>query len=103
MISVGFYIRNDKPYGFVIEGHSGSANAGQDIVCAAVSSAAYMAANTVTDILHCDVDAVIDDGYMKVMLKGDDHAAEDIFDGLRLHVSALSEEYPDFIRIITEV
>ena len=37
-------------YGFIIKGHSGYGEQGGDIVCAAVSSAAYMVINTITDI-----------------------------------------------------
>ena len=36
--------------GFVMEGHAGYADPGEDIVCAAVSSVAYMTANTITEI-----------------------------------------------------
>lgn len=38
--------------GFSVLGHSGLAQEGEDILCAAVSSAAYMTANTVLEILH---------------------------------------------------
>ena len=37
--------------GFVMEGHAGYADPGEDIVCAAVSSVAYMTANTITEII----------------------------------------------------
>ena len=103
MISAVFSIRNGKPCGFTIEGHSGSAERGRDIVCAAVSSAAYMAVNTVTEILGCEVQAEVRDGYMKISLRGDADAAKDIFSGLMLHLTELSKDYPDFIRITTEV
>ena len=36
--------------GFFMEGHAECGEAGQDIVCAAVSSAAYLVANTLTEI-----------------------------------------------------
>lgn len=103
MISCVFVSSSKKPAGFEISGHSGSAESGRDIVCAAVSSAAYMAANTVTEILGCEIDALIDDGYMKITLKGRNDAAEDIFAGLKLHLESLAEDYPDFIKISTEV
>ncbi len=88
---------------FTIEGHSGSAESGQDIVCAAVSSAAYMAVNTITEILGEDVEADVYDGYMKIRLCGSNDAAKDILRGLELHISELAKDYPDFIKIITEV
>ena len=100
MIRAKFNIRKDS---FTIEGHSGSAESGQDIVCAAVSSAAYMAVNTITEILGEDVEADVSDGYMKIKLCSGNQAATDILRGLELHVSELSKDYPDFIKIITEV
>lgn len=103
MIRASFYIRDEQPYGFIINGHSGYAECGQDIICAAVSSAAYMAVNTVTEILGIDVEADVEDGYMKIMLGSSSKAASDIFKGLQLHLTELADENPDFIRITTEV
>ncbi len=103
MIRATFYIRNNQPQGFVIDGHSGYAECGQDIVCAAVSSAAYMAVNTITEILGEDVNADVNDGYMKIMLCSTSKAATDIIRGLQLHLSELSKDNPDFIEITTEV
>ena len=100
MIRAKFNIRKGS---FTIEGHSGSAEAGQDIICAAVSSAAYMAVNTITEIIGENVEADVSDGYMKIVLSGNNEAASDILRGLELHISELADEYPDFIRITTEV
>ncbi|MBR5498489.1 MAG: ribosomal-processing cysteine protease Prp [Clostridia bacterium] len=100
MISAVFNIPEGK---FTIQGHSGSAESGQDIICAAVSSAAYMAVNTITEILGQKVSADVRDGYMKISLSGNNEAASDILRGLELHISELADEYPDFIRITTEV
>ena len=100
MISAVFNIPEGK---FTIQGHSGSAESGQDIICAAVSSAAYMAVNTITEILGQKVSADVRDGYMKIRLCGNNVAAKDILRGLELHISELSKDYPDFIKIITEV
>ncbi|MCD7827658.1 MAG: ribosomal-processing cysteine protease Prp [Clostridiales bacterium] len=103
MIDAVFYIRNQKTNGFKISGHSDFSEEGPDIVCAAVSSACYMAVNTVTEILGCGIEEDVDDGYMKITLKDANKNAQDIFDGLKLHLSELSKDYPDFIKISTEV
>ena len=103
MIKAVFSVRDGKPVGFTVKGHSGSAESGRDIICAAVSSACYMAVNTITEILGENVEADVSDGYMKISLSGANDAASDILKGLRLHITELSKDYPDFIRITTEV
>lgn len=102
MIEASFSIRKNSA-SFTIKGHSGSDVSGRDIVCAAVSSAAYMAANTVTEILGVkDAEAEVDDGYMHFIVSGS-NAAGDIIRGLQLHLTQLAEEYPDFVIVTTEV
>lgn len=91
--------------GFEIFGHSGTAEAGNDVVCAAVSSAAYMAANTVTDVLMADAEATVRDGEMSLRIGQKDAAlCRSLLKGLKLHLIALEEQYPDHINVsYTEV
>ncbi len=101
MIKAEFSIRGADA-SFTVSGHSGSAESGRDIVCAAVSSAAFMAANTITEILGVDATAEADDGYMNVSFVNSE-AAADIVRGLRLHLEQLSRQYPQFVKVTTEV
>ena len=92
-----------KPVGFRITGHSGYSDEGSDIVCAAVSSAAYMTANTVTDVLGLSPELRVDDGDMLLRLKTmtDADRAGDILNGFCLHIKELREQYPEFIDLTT--
>ncbi len=101
MIKAEFSIRGADA-SFTVSGHSGSAESGRDIVCAAVSSAAFMAANTITEILGVDASAEADDGYMNVSFVNSE-AAADIVRGLRFHLEQLSRQYPQFVKVTTEV
>lgn len=101
MIKAKFRIRKAEA-SFTVVGHAGSADEGRDIICAAVSSAAYMAVNTVTDILGVTVQAEDRDGYMKVSFVNSE-AAADIVRGLKLHLEQLAEQYPQFVKVTTEV
>ena len=106
MIRITFFGSAGVLTGFRVSGHSGYAESGRDIVCAAVSSAAYMTANTVTEILGIDPELTADDGDMllKVRKKTDADRAADILNGFRLHITELQEQYPDFIHVTnTEV
>ncbi|MCH5197334.1 MAG: ribosomal-processing cysteine protease Prp [Oscillospiraceae bacterium] len=102
MIEAKFSFPLSSSARFIIKGHSGSAELGRDIICAAVSSAAYMAANTVTEVLGVKAEARVRDGYMKFEFSGSEDAAK-IIRGLKLHLEGLSDEYPNFIKITTEV
>ncbi len=91
--------------GFSMKGHSGSAQAGYDIVCAAVSSAAYMTVNTVTDVLNVDARVVVDDGFLRIRVQEKDaRSCRSIFAGFKLHMLGLEEQYPNNIEVsYTEV
>ena len=89
--------------GFRVSGHTGVR--GESVVCAAVSSACYMAANTITEVLGVDAQITVNDGYMYVAAVGDDlPKAQVVLRGLRLHLEQLEQQYPDKIKITyTEV
>lgn len=106
MIHIVFFSGGERLTGFHITGHSDYSEAGSDIVCAAVSSAAYLTANTVTDVLHLSPRLEVDDGDMLLKLRtiSDADRAYDILDGFRLHIEGLREQYPDHLTVtITEV
>ncbi len=99
MIKVIFFTSDKEITGFEVSGHSGSAHSGSDIICSAVSSAAYMAANTVTEVVKCQVDADVSDGYMLVRVKSRISDAQQILEGLKLHFEALAADYPNNIKV----
>ena len=104
MTKVTFYFDEDVPYGFLISGHSGFAESGEDIVCASVSSVAYMVANTITEILKVTAEIDVNDGRMKLIVnKEQRHITKDILLGLKLHLDSLAEDYPKFLETLMEV
>ena len=104
MTKATFYFDENVPYGFLISGHSGFAESGEDIVCASVSSAGYMVANTITEILKIDAEIDVSDAKMKLTVKKEQrHITKDILLGLKLHLDSLAEDYPKFLETLTEV
>lgn len=97
MICATFLKRNGQLCGFSVNGHSGSAPSGHDIVCAAVSSAVYMAANTVTDVCGLAADIREEDGHLTLTIVKDEAKAQTVLQGLKLHLEGLAEQYPTFI------
>lgn len=100
MTQVRFQIDDNRLTGFEISGHSGFALEGSDIVCAAISSAAIMAANTVTEIIGGKADITENEGYLRFSLIDTDIESVKVLEGLRLHLMQISEQYPDNIKII---
>lgn len=86
--------------GFSIAGHADYSESGTDIVCAAVSSAAYMTANTITDVLHANAQVLVDDGELYVRVTaGEAVQCRSLFAGFKLHMLGLEEQYPENIRV----
>ncbi len=104
MTKATFYFDENVPYGFLISGHSGFAESGEDIVCASISSASFMVANTITEILKVNAKIDVNDGRMKLIVnKEQRHITKDILLGLKLHLESLAEQYPEFLETLTEV
>ncbi len=104
MTKATFYFDGDVPYGFLISGHSDYAAEGEDIVCASVSSVAYMTANTITDVLEVNAKIEVSDAKMKLTVnKEQRHITKDILLGLKLHLDSLAEDYPKFLETLMEV
>ena len=92
-----------SPAGFIISGHAMTAEAGKDILCAAISSAAYMMANTITDILGLKAEIEVAEGHMSLRIEaGASREAETLLRGLALHMEGLRREYPEKIQILSD-
>lgn len=88
--------------GFNISGHADYADYGKDIVCAAVSSAVYMAVNTITDIKQVEANINIDEksGYMRAVFDENQYFKyEDILLGLKKHLLLLEENYSKNLQV----
>lgn len=103
MIRTVFRLHENRITGFTVKGHSGTADRGSDIVCAAVSSAAYMTVNTLTEIVNAETQIDVKDGFLHCTVLNGDEGARVILEGFRLHMEQLCEEYPAAIKITTEV
>jgi len=100
MIRADFFVLPDGGInGFQIEGHANYAEAGMDIICSAVSSAAFMALNTVTDVLHVTPFTLrAEEGFILLRVENRDiSVCKDIFEGLKIHLQNLEEQYKDYI------
>lgn len=103
MLRAEFFILDDgKIKGFDISGHSGYEESGKDIVCAAVSSAAYMTANTIADVMGIQAEVTVkdDEGHMNFLVY--DKYLSDcgyILQGFKNHLLMLEEMYPENVKV----
>ncbi|MBE6808908.1 MAG: ribosomal-processing cysteine protease Prp [Ruminococcaceae bacterium] len=101
MTSVKFLADEKRIYGFSLSGHcskDGDDEIGK-IVCAAVSSAAYMTANTITEIIGDEAAASVDEAKMLFEVKNPSDSAVKVLEGFKLHLEELSDQYSNNIRI----
>ncbi|SDA29319.1 hypothetical protein SAMN02910447_03021 [Ruminococcus sp. YE71] len=103
MIDAEFYRSGDsqKLLGFVVSGHAGYAEEGQDIVCAAVSSAVMLTANTVTEVFALNAKVREEpngDIYLK-LTDDSDGTGDKIILGLLTHMYMLSKEFPQAVKV----
>lgn len=100
MIKVAFF-GTDLLYGFHIKGHSDMNPEGPEVLCASVSSAAYMTANTVTDVIGLKPVLLIKDGnlYLKVKTESEALKCRVLFDGLQLHLREIAKQYPKYLKV----
>lgn len=105
MIRAVFFRKGNEPAGFEIKGHA-TANQNDEsgrLICAAVSSAAYMAANGLTEIEQIDADITVDEGKMTLIVRnGITPGGKAILNSLELHLSELEKQNDGYLTIKTE-
>lgn len=106
MIKAIIYTKNNGLVGFEISGHAGFANAGEDIVCAAVSILATTTVNSLEAQLNQPPNYKVEEktGYLKCCLPydltGDDYnRAQVILKTLEIGLKSIEQEYKDYIKI----
>lgn len=92
-------------HGFSMTGHcTADENDEQGrLVCAAVSSAAYLTANTITEIIGDEADIEVNDGEMVLSVKTPSDKTLAVLEGFKLHIQQLEEQYKGCIKVYLEV
>ena len=102
MIRSRFLERDGGLCGFRIQGHADLAEAGRDILCAAVSSAAILTANTLTERLGARAGVRQADGYGDIWVVRDDRErCGAVLAAWRDHLTGLEEDYPNHVQVET--
>ena len=107
MTRVEFFDRDDRISGFCVSGHSGYAEAGADIVCAAVSTAVQFASCTIEVVLGVPCKTKVNEEEARITLTlpatcEEEDAVQAVLTGLMLTLCELRDQYPDYI-VVMEV
>lgn len=104
MTTVSFDLQGERIVGFTVRGHSGYAEAGEDIVCAAVSSAVNLVNATVNEVLGLAASVKVREEYVSLRLPGglsetDEATCQNLLAGMMVYLSDLHQEYPSFLEV----
>ena len=109
MTTVTFHSEGSRIVGFEVKGHSGYAPEGEDIVCAAVTSAIRLVESTVNDVmgLCASVKVREKDATISFRLPGGlsapaESTCQNLLTGLMVYLAQLHDEYPENIEVMEE-
>ena len=103
-----FFREGDRITGFSVSGHSGYAEAGSDIVCAAVSAVVTMAEATINDVLGAKAKVRVKDEQARISLTlptscDEEESVQAVLTGMMLTLCGMRDDYPDYIEVVMEV
>ena len=105
MTKCEFFTEGDRITGFSVSGHSGYAESGSDIVCAAISAVVTMAEATINEV--CGAKAKVrvkeEDARVTLLLPtscDEEESVQAVLSGMMLTLISLREDYPDYIEVL---
>ena len=109
MTTVSFLVEQARIVGFDVQGHSGWGQEGEDIVCAAVTSAIRLVECTVNDVMGLCASVKIreKDAKISFRLPGGlsaraESTCQNLLTGLMVYLTQLHDEYPENIEVMEE-
>ena len=100
-----FFTQDDRITGFSVSGHSGYAEAGADIVCAAISAVVTMAEATINDVCGAKAKVRVKEEDARITLTlpascDEEESVQAVLAGMLLYLCNLRDEYPDYIEVL---
>ena len=111
MTKIVFYRSGGSFYGFEEKGHTGYGEAGEDILCAALSSMTMLIVNTIEVAYASDVEYEVNEGATEIKVRSKAALAEyesderkryavsGLFCGYYYQLNDLLEEYYDYLEV----
>ena len=105
MTKCEFFTEDDRITGFSVSGHSGYAEAGADIVCAAISAVVTMAEATINDVCGAKAKVRVKEEDARITLTvpascDEEETVQAVLSGMLVTLLYFKEEYPDYIEVL---
>ena len=107
MTTVTFHTEGSRITGFDASGHSGYAPQGEDIVCAALTSAVRLTECAVNDVLGLEASVKVKPEKALISLKlpgglsqQNESTCQTLLTGMMVYLTELHSEYPDYIEVM---
>lgn len=107
MTTVTFYSEGSRLTGFTVQGHTGLAPEGEDILCAAVTSAVRLTECAVNDVLGLEASVRVKDRDASISLKlpgglgqTGESTCQTLLTALMVYFTQLAEEHPQHIIVL---
>ena len=100
-----FFTEGERITGFSVSGHSGYAEAGSDIVCAAISAVVTMAEATINEVCGAKAKVRVKDEQARVTLMlpavcDEEETVQAVLAGMMLTLCSMRDDYPDYIEVM---
>ncbi len=104
MTKICVYRKNEDIVKFTVSGHTGFAENGSDILCAAISALTYSTINGITDVVGISAEVTEDDAFLECILpdnisEKETYAADVLIASFLLSLKNLQKQYVGLITI----
>ena len=105
MTKCEFFTENDRITGFRVSGHSGYAEAGADVVCAAISAVVTMAEATINEVCGAKAKVRVKEEQASVSLTlpvscDEEDSVQAILAGMMITLCGIRDDYPDYVEVL---
>ena len=100
-----FFTEDERITGFSVSGHSGYAEAGSDIICAAISAVVTMAEATINEVCGAKAKVRVKEEDARVTLTlpascDEEESVQAVLAGMMLTLLSMRDDYPDYIEVL---
>ena len=98
-------MEDDRITGFSVSGHSGYAESGSDIICAAITAIVTMAEATINDVCGAKAKVRVKEEDARITLTlptscDEEDSVQAVLAGMMITLIGMRDEYPDFIEVL---